>query len=312
MVGADKSVASADHEFGGQHTDIKLAIVEQYLTRYSAALHNWCKNVWYIDAFAGTGSRTVRVKARKGDLFEEPVPEQIEQRRGSAQIALDVDPPFDRLVFMDTNPRHISALEILRRQYPNRDISVLSGNANDLIKSDIHRDGWKSTRAVMFLDPYGMEVEWETLKLIADTRAIDVWYLFPLAGLYRQAARDFRKVDSSKERAITRMLGTEAWKEELYTEVQPANDLLGLIETQSSRQREADVAGLERYVAERLRTIFPAVLAPFPLPPKERPQRYSLFCAISNNSERAIKLARSFEASITKSLLPASRHKSDR
>ena len=39
----------------------------------------------------------------------------------------------------------------------------------------------------MFLDPYGMEVEWKTLQAVAATRAIDVWFLFPLAGLYRQA-----------------------------------------------------------------------------------------------------------------------------
>lgn len=303
--------SEADHEFGGQHTDIKLAIVEAYLQRYSAALHTWCKNVWYIDAFAGTGSRTVRVKARAGDLFEEPVPEQIEQRRGSAKIALDIDPPFDRLVFMDVRARHVSALEALRSEYPNRDVAILQGNANELIKKDIDWPGWRSARAVMFLDPYGMDVEWATLQMIAATQAIDVWYLFPLAGLYRQAARDFNKIDQTKERAITRMLGTEEWKTKLYAEVPPVKDLLGLVELPAARQREANVSGLERYVAERLRTIFPEVLEPYPLPPIERPQRYSLFCAISNPSPRATALARSFGNSITRSLT-ASRHKSGR
>ncbi|MES0040044.1 three-Cys-motif partner protein TcmP [Mesorhizobium sp. M0091] len=291
-----------DHEFGGQHTEIKLAIVEKYLKRYSAALHTWCDNVWYIDAFAGTGSRTVRVKAKEGDLFDEPAPEYVEQRRGSAKIALDIDPPFDRLVFMDSKPRHIAALNTLKASYPGRDIDVVQGDANELIQKEIKWDGWKKTRAVMFLDPYGMEVEWDTLRLIAETKAIDVWYLFSLSGLYRQAARDLSKIDAKKERALNRMLGTDAWKSELYSPIQPAKDLLGVIEREEVRQRDADVAGLESYVRDRLAQIFPRVLEPWPLPPKERPQRFSLFCAISNPSDRAIKLAEQFGRSIIDSM----------
>lgn len=302
------------HEFGGQHTDIKLEIVEKYLKRYSAALHTWCKDVWYIDAFAGTGVRTVRIAARDGDLFEEAAPEYVEQRRGSARIALDIQPPFERLVFMDLNPKHIAALKAIKEENPHREIDVLQGNANALIRDEIEWDGWKSTRAVMFLDPYGMEVEWETLEKIAKTKAIDVWYLFPLSGLYRQAARNMSKIDEIKAKAITRMLGTDAWRDELYSDVPPIQDLLGGMSSHDERQRNANVAGLEKYVKERLLTIFPAVLDPYQLPPIDRPQKFSLFCAISNSSERAIDLARSFGDDITKSMTPkpASRRKSGR
>ncbi|TIR18756.1 MAG: three-Cys-motif partner protein TcmP [Mesorhizobium sp.] len=298
-----------DHEFGGQHTEIKLAIVEAYLKRYSAALHTWCDHVWYIDAFAGTGKRTVRVKARAGDLLEEPAPEQVELRRGSAQIAVDIKPPFDRLIFMDTRRKHVAALEGLKAANPQLDISVLKGNANELIQREIEWDGWKRTRAVMFLDPYGMEVEWETLEKIAATKAIDVWYLFPLAGLYRQAARDMSKIDAIKEGAITRMLGSDEWKGELYSKVKTSltADLLGYLDDTETLQRNADVGGLERYVKKRLKTIFAEVLDPYPLPVVERPQRFSLFCAISNPSPRAIGLAKSFGNDILKSTRPASR-----
>jgi three-Cys-motif partner protein len=303
-----------DHEFGGQHTDIKLSIVEKYLKRYSAALHTWCNDVWYIDAFAGTGNRTVRVKARGGDLFEESTPEYIEQRRGSAKIAIDIEPKFDRLVFMDVKPKHVAALEVLRDENPGRSITVLQGDSNALIRAEIEAQDWRRTRAVMFLDPYGMEVEWATLTAIASTRAIDVWYLFPLAGLFRQAARSMEKVDDSKSRAITRMLGTDVWRDELYSAAPAMADLLTGMEPPETRQRNANVAGLEQYVRERLRTLFSEVLDPFPLPPVERPQRFSLFCAISNPSPKAISLANEFGSSIVKSLThkPASRHRSVR
>ena len=37
-----------------------------------------------------------------------------------------------------------------------------------------HKD-WSSHRAVLFLDPYGMQVEWTTIEAIARTGAIDLW-----------------------------------------------------------------------------------------------------------------------------------------
>jgi hypothetical protein len=32
----------------------------------------------------------------------------------------------------------------------------------------------------VFLDPYGMQVEWSTIEALAATKAVDLWYLFPL------------------------------------------------------------------------------------------------------------------------------------
>jgi three-Cys-motif partner protein len=69
---------------------------------------------------------------------------------------------------------------------------------------------------VLFLDPYGMEVDWQTLKAIARTKAIDVWYLFSLSGLYRQATVKLSDVDDSKRTALNRILGSSTWEDDLY------------------------------------------------------------------------------------------------
>ena len=45
---------------------------------------------------------------------------------------------------------------------------------------------WKDNRAVLFLDPYATEVQWETLEAIAKTKSIDLLALVsltPPAGL---------------------------------------------------------------------------------------------------------------------------------
>jgi three-Cys-motif partner protein len=284
---------TGDHEFGSQDTDLKLSIVEAYLQTYTKALSGIWPQLWFIDAFAGTGKRTVRVAARGKDLFDEAVSERVEQRRGSGRIALDIDPPFNRVVFMEQNPRYCAALQDLKAQYPNRNIDIVEGDANELIRHEIEWDGWRYTRAVMFLDPYGMTVEWDTLQAIATTKAIDVWYLFSLSGLYRQAARRIENVDAAKRAAITRMLGTDAWERELYSPA-PQQDLLSGVEDPADRQRAADVKGLESYVRSRLNELFPTVLEPLALPVIRKPQLFSLFFAISNPDPKAIGLATKF------------------
>jgi three-Cys-motif partner protein len=277
---------AVDHEFGAQHTELKLSVVENYLKFFSKALRGKFKELWYIDAFAGTGARTVRVVAKDGDLFEAPAPERVERRRGLARIAIEVEPKFDRLVFMDSKPAHCAALRELANQHPDRDIFVVETDANRAIQDEIGSVNWNGKRAVMFLDPYGMEVEWATLEAIAATKAIDVWFLFPLAGLYRQATRKSGDIDKSKRTAITRILGSDAWEGELYSDLGQADMFGG-----GEKQRTEDVKGLERYVKERLETIFPKVLGPLALPRGEKPQRYSLFLCISNPAPAAIRLA---------------------
>jgi three-Cys-motif partner protein len=275
-----------DHEFGAQHTELKLSIVEKYLKAFTKALKPHFAELWYIDAFAGTGSRTVREEAREGDLIDAAVPERVEQRRGSARIAIEVAPKFDRLVFIDSKPSHCAALRELAKQHSDREIIVVEGDANHAIQSTIRWDGWRQARAVMFLDPYGMDVKWATLEAIADTKAIDVWFLFSLSGLYRQATRRSGDIDASKRAAITRILGTDAWEHELYSDLGQA-DMFGGQE----KQRTADVKGLEKYVKARLETIFPKVFEPLALPVEQKPQRYSLFLCISNSEPKALGLA---------------------
>jgi three-Cys-motif partner protein len=131
-----------------------------------------------------------------------------------------------------------------------------------------------------------MSVDWETLKAIALTGAIDVWFLFSLSGLYRQAARNAAAIDEDKRAAITRVLGTDAWERELY-----APGPHGFFTEQPTARRTANVAALQDYVRARLKTIFPAVLPPLPLPIDKRPQRFSLFFAISNPDGPAVGLA---------------------
>jgi len=60
-----------EHEFGGVSTDLKLSIVEDYLRAFTTALRSKFRELVYIDAFAGTGERTVRYAADELSLLDE-------------------------------------------------------------------------------------------------------------------------------------------------------------------------------------------------------------------------------------------------
>jgi hypothetical protein len=128
-------VKKVDHEFGGHHTELKLSVIGSYLNAYTKALRKIFKQLWYIDAFAGTGSRIVKHRALPANLFgDPPAPERIERLRGSAQIAIDAMPPFDALIFIEKRGSFAAELDKLKSQHPSRNIKVIKGDANEAIQ----------------------------------------------------------------------------------------------------------------------------------------------------------------------------------
>ncbi len=209
----------SDHRYGGPWTQVKENALRRYLKFYTKALSLQSFELWYVDAFAGSGDRVVETTS--GGLFEGTITHQCDVRvDGSAKIALSICPPFDRFIFIESNATRYDALSALKNSHQlGTRIECHRGDANEKVQEiceDLRRK--KGRRAVVFLDPYGMEVEWSTLETIRDTLAIDLLYLFPLSAVYRQAATDLSKVDANKENALNRIYGDNSWREAWYTE----------------------------------------------------------------------------------------------
>lgn len=151
--------SATDHVYGGEHTPIKNAVVRDYLNAFCTALRPHFNELWYIDAFAGTGEQTVRIPEVKAKGLLTSHPSETIRRPGSAQIAIDTRPPFDLIVLIDEKPAHVSALEELRARNPERRIVVIKDDANTALRRLLRDKNWSSIRAVTFLDPYGMHVE---------------------------------------------------------------------------------------------------------------------------------------------------------
>jgi three-Cys-motif partner protein len=287
-----------DHSFGGGWTEIKLNAVSDYLKFYTSALANQPSpetpfETWYIDAFAGTGDRTV-MKSSGGLL--EGTPHRFDPIRlqGSARRALQVDPPFRHFVFIENNPARFKALETVRSLHPDRDIKCLPRDANIELPELFSKPPWNGPRsslqrAVVFLDPYGMSVRWATLKRLADTKRVDIWYLFPVQAVLRQLAHDHRALDDSKRSALTEIFGTDAWEHEFYQPRKAMPSLFGgMVTPQPTRRASADQ--VNEFASERLEKLFPYVSEPIPILTRRKLPEFSLFCLSANPSPIAINL----------------------
>jgi three-Cys-motif partner protein len=274
---------------------IKADIVEKYLKFFNTALKSKPFERIYIDAFAGSGAFSY-VDMPTNTLFGPP-DESEYVHAGSAQRALCVDPPFDRIIFIEENKSNVSALQNLIKQSGHSRASVEHGDANELLRELCHPDYWRNRRGVIFLDPFGMNVEWSTLKRIAATRALDVWFLYALAGTVRNLPRLASKLDEGKRAAVTRVLGTDEWFDAFYGRHWESKSLF---HTPTAPRRTASVNDIEAYVQKRLLTIFPHVEPPKRLRAPGNRSLFSLFFAVSNPSAVAINLARKGASHILK------------
>lgn len=286
-----------DHIFGGLHTDQKLRLLEDYLSFYTTALKNTRFTLYYIDAFAGSGN----YRLPGFDVTEnENAIVQIEDtghRQGSARRALACDPPFHRYAFVEQHQGRLSQLRTIAQEHENLRVDVIGGDANREVVRLLSTVDWQSSRGVIFLDPYGMSVERETLQAIRRTGALDLWYFFPTSALVRQLANDFGKIDDAKQAAIARLLGP-GWEEKLYAEDR-AQSLFDVEPREPERYRYADVARIRQIVRDGLAGIFPYVQEPVRLP-RSGSHFFDFYFALSNDSPKAIALARKVAQQIMK------------
>lgn len=275
----------AGNGFGGDWTADKLEILKEYLDPYTTALKGKFNTI-YIDAFAGTGfvSPPAMDSSDEYGFFDPFAREKIE---GSASIALNIRNPFDRYIFIDKSSERTNSLHELKKEHPDKEIEIIHGEANEEIQA-LCREDWTGQRAVLFLDPYGMQVNWNTIKAISETHGIDLWYLFPLGiGVMRLLRRDGNINDGNRKR-LNEIFGTEEWHAEFYKSTSQY-DLFEMIETES---REATFEQIKNFLMNRLRSQFAKISECPRVLKNSKGNPLYLFCfAVSNKSEKANSLA---------------------
>lgn len=225
---------------------------------------------WYIDAFAGTGDRV-----------ESGTEEQREKvRDGSAKIALSTNPPFQKFLFIESDPKKVAALKALSDEYRSASVSVRQGDANVELQ-EWCRTVTQRDRAVVFIDPYGMQLNWETLKRLAETCAVDIWILIPLGIAVNRLLTKRGLPPEAWANRLTRFLGIHEWQK-FYRE-DPQISLFDPPEL----IRDASIEKIGTFILERLNTIFLRVSDTPYVIRNSRGNPMYLFCFAASNQKGA-------------------------
>lgn len=255
-----------DQNFGGWWTVQKLDAVERYLQAYTTALRYQPFETVYIDAFSGSGECKIGV-------IENHI--KID---GSARRALRINPEFSHYIFIDSDNDKVTKLrDYCSISHPALfpKIKFHTHDTNEVL-CDLAQNGFmKDKRGVIFLDPYGPSIKWNTLQNIASTKHLDVWYLFPLSAILRFAANDPEKALEIK---LNEVLGTEEWKN--WYDISLDNS--EMLEKGSRR-----IFNILSLFKKQMESIFPMVMDPVILRNTTNSPMFALYFACSNPSPKA-------------------------
>jgi three-Cys-motif partner protein len=292
--------------FGGHWSDVKLAAVREYFSRFNTALSKTSFTRVYIDGFAGGGrispkdsQKLAQKRSPDGELFsvsnEAEDEEAVEFRHGSPLLALEANPPFDEFIFIERDPE---TLDQLQKQIASagilggRRVQYLCEDSNVALNRLSLLD-WSSRRATVFLDPFALHIAWSTLEAIASTKAMDMWLLFPAMAVNRMLPRN-AEVPEAWARRLDETFGDTSWRQAFYAqpEASPNVDLFpDFLPTVKDEKLDDPFGRLSRYVTARLKTVFAdAVDEPLVLKTASGSPLFLLSFAVAN--ERGAPIAK--------------------
>src|SRR5258708_1369148 len=124
--------------FGGNWTAEKVEGVRKYLAGYSTIMKKQKFRFAYIDAFAGTGYRTLEQHQKPlANIFPEIFEQDSQQfLDGSARIALQVRPRFTKYIFIERDIHRTGELQKLKSDFKELrdDIVVIQADANSYLQ----------------------------------------------------------------------------------------------------------------------------------------------------------------------------------
>ena len=192
-------------------------------------------------------------------------------------------------MFVEADLERATRLKRLRRQHPVRAIDVVNTDSNEFL-TRLRQTEYGNWRGVLFLDPFGTQIDWATIESIARLERLDMWLLFPVSAIGRmlplsQVPGD---VTPAWETCLTRVYGGESWRE-LY-----AHDAQGNLFGDPALVRAPGVDGLLNIYKEQLRETFgDRFLAESRtlMNSRSSPLFEFIFCA-GNPADKAVRLAK--------------------
>lgn len=268
------------NQSGGDWTEQKIEMIVSYTKAYLVIMNKYPQfKTIYFDGFAGSG-----------DINKEEANE-IEIIKGAAIRILEIDSPkiFDLYYFVELKETNKLSLEnLINIKFPDRKRNVVCEDCNVKLTSMANfLNKNLNYRALAFIDPYGMSVDWSSIEKLKNL-GIDMWILVPTGiGVNRLLKIDGKISDAWLEK-LEKFLGLsrEEIKRKFYRE-QTVNTLFGQ-ETTVEKEKNAIVKIGELY-KERLNTIFKFVSDSYAMKNSTNSIMYHFMMATNNPT--ALKIA---------------------
>ncbi|MHC4508811.1 MAG: three-Cys-motif partner protein TcmP [Planctomycetota bacterium] len=172
----------------GEWSRDKHWFLSRYVDAFTTSMRKkkW-KGLHYIDLFAGAGIERLKTSQRL--------------QWASPMIAAMARRPFDKLHLCEKSKQKYEALKPrIAGLKPNS--QVLHGDANKKIH-EIVREIPQGSLSLAFLDPYGLHLDYETLKVLSNVRA-DLIIFFPdhLDALRNWEHTYLKNTDSNLDRCL--------------------------------------------------------------------------------------------------------------
>ncbi|HPE76692.1 MAG TPA: three-Cys-motif partner protein TcmP [Draconibacterium sp.] len=179
----DQILKEPNSYWGGVWTKRKLDAFAKYVWSYLTIMkkRTFLKTI-YFDGFAGSGSRN---KHKNSELYTQLhlTEEEESVYKGAAErvISLKDNLSFDYYYFIDMNNKALDELQKKLNTLPEskgKKLVFRTGDCNEQLKRLAESLKQNKYAALILLDPFGMQISWESIKQLKDTRS-DIWILVP-------------------------------------------------------------------------------------------------------------------------------------
>ena len=269
------------NKFGGIWTYEKIKIVEKYARAYLEIMKD--RPYWkllYFDGFAGSGDIEV-----DGVLDEKII-------EGAAKRIISIEEPrfFDIYYFVELDKAKAARLEKGLESIKRSGVYVVAGDCNKklLDLAEFLKGKGKDYKALAFVDPCGMEVNWESISALKDL-SVDLWILVPTGlGPNRMLARS-GKISDSWFLKLERFFGIpKNLIVETFYSVTESIDLFGNKTITTSKNVKA-VDKIKVLYTQKIKEVFKFVSNPYELENSTHCIMYHFFLA--SNNQTAVNIA---------------------
>ena len=266
------------NQFGGSWTEAKMEIVVNYAKAYLIIMNkqDWVKTL-YFDGFAGSGIIGANDKEIKG----------------TALRILDIaDPkPFDIYYFVEKDKKNKDSLEAsIKKYYPDKkkNAHVVLEDCNvKLIDMANYLKKNKSYRALVFIDPFGMSVNWKSIEALKEI-GIDLWILVPTGLGVNRLLKNDQKIPEAWLVKLEIFLGLP--REKILSHFYPSKTVHTLFGREIKTNKDVDtIEKVGSLYADRLKTVFKYVSESFIMRNKTNSIMYHFMMATNNAT--GLKLA---------------------